>query len=105
MENMNIKVRELLGMEIDIDTYDDYDETLGIAFCGPAELTEEGKEEFAEILELDVTMYYNKRWDCYDTAVVHITEEDEQVQKAADLFNMLAGYWPDSIYKKYVKED
>lgn len=46
-----MKVKDLITQEIDIDVYDDVCEELGIAFCGPVELTDDGAHEFADVLE------------------------------------------------------
>ena len=46
-----VTIEELLGEEVDIDIYDDYDERIGIAFCGPVELTREGEAYFKDILK------------------------------------------------------
>ena len=40
-------VREFIKRDDDIDVYDDVCEELGIAFCGPLELTPEGEKQFS----------------------------------------------------------
>ena len=44
-------IRGLLAMNIDIDVYDDDSDGIGIAFCGPCGLTEEGEKEWKDILD------------------------------------------------------
>ena len=58
-------VRELMAMDVDIDVYDDYDESLGIAYCGPMALTDEGEKEFGRVMDLEVTVPY-------DVAIVNV---------------------------------
>ncbi|MBP5461938.1 MAG: hypothetical protein J6Y20_07425 [Lachnospiraceae bacterium] len=94
-----MKVRDLIQQEIDIDVYDDVCEELGIAFCGPAKLTEAGEKKFADVLELPVEI---KR----DYAVVGIDDPDDKVwkarlKKAKLLFNSLAGYCSVSDFEKW----
>jgi len=99
MNGRTMKVRDLLSMEIDIDVYDDYTEELGIAFCGPAELTEEGKSEFGDVLDYDITIYDN-----VNEAVISINDYPDaggRLLKASRLFYGLAGYCNESDYKKW----
>lgn len=101
-----ITVAELLKMEVDIDVYDDYTEELGIAFCGPVELTEEGQKYFEPVLNLNVAMVMD--YTGYtDYGVVEIDELDnpeEALDMLCKLFNGLAGYCSDSLYKLWFKE-
>ena len=96
-----MKVKELLALDIDIDVYDDVCEELGIAFCGPAKLTAEGKREFADVLEYDVTVSEY-------CAIVDVDGEEgiwqEKLRKAKKLFYSLAGYCPDSYWNRWFKD-
>lgn len=98
-------IRDLIAMEIDIDVYDDVCEELGIAFCGPAVLTEEGRKEFADIMDYHVT--FNR--DC-STAVVHVDDPDDAVWKhrlyrAKLFFDSAAGYCPVDEYERWFADD
>jgi len=86
-----LKVRDLLLFDNDIDVYDDVCEELGEAFCNPFDddevhewdeyLTEYGMEKFKEVL--DYPMHINP-YDCgYDfpCAIVHVDDEDGIWQK------------------------
>ena len=103
-----MKVRDLLKQEIDIDVYDDVCEELGIAFCGPLELTEEGKKHFREALGLEVT-FRTGTW-CGDIALVHVDDEDEKVwkrrlRKAKELFESAAGYCTVDEFNRWFVEE
>lgn len=101
-----MKVRDLIEMEIDIDVYDDVCDDIGIAFCGPLVLTEQGKEKFADVLDYPVKLH-----DCNGTlmAQVRIDDDDEKVwskrlRKAKEFFYAAAGYCAADDYDKWFKE-
>ena len=98
-----MKVKDLLKEHICVDVYDDVCEELAIAFVGPAELTEEGKEYFADVLELEADL-------CEAVAILKIDDPDDKVWEARlsrskELFEGLAGYCAESQYKRWFKED
>ena len=98
-------VRELLGMSVDVDVYDDVTEELAIAFCGPMELTEEGLKKFGEVLDYPVT--FEGRSSVY--AVVSVDDPDEKVWKkklckARELFEGMAGYCAADDYDKWFRD-
>ena len=101
-----MKVKDLLQMDIDIDVYDDVCEELGIAFCGSVELTNDGKEHFAEPLEYEVKLHNN---GADIVAIVCIDDKDDDVwerrlEKAKELFESLAGFCSCDDYEKWFKE-
>ncbi len=104
-----MKVKDLLKEHISVDVYDDVCEELAITFVGPAELTEEGKEYFADVLELDVD-FYEAVAILNAAAILNIDDPDDKVWKARlsrskELFEGLAGYCAESQYKRWFKED
>ena len=101
-----MKVREFIKIEKDIDVYDDVCEELGIAFCGPMELTSEGEKEFAEVMDYDITVESDGR---YANATVHVDDPDEKTWKhklrmAENFFYSAAGYCADEDFRKWFKE-
>ena len=95
-------VKDLLEQDIDIAVYDDVIESLAIAFCGPMELTEAGKQKFGEVLDYEVKIY-----DGF--AVVKVDDKAERVwqrrlRKAKEFFKAMAGYCADSDFQKWFKE-
>ena len=90
-------VREFMAMDVDIDVYDDYDESLGIAYCGPMALTDEGEKEFGRVMDLEVTIPY-------DVAIVHVNDDEELLDIAVRLFCSLAGYCTADEYDRWFKE-
>ena len=102
-------VRDLLPMEVDIDVYDDVTEELGIAFCGPARLTEEGERHFAEVLEYPVTLESGEYEDGV-YAIVHVDDDNDKIWKrrlrmAKELFEGLAGYCTVDEYRNWFGEE
>ena len=95
-----MKVAEFLSKSIDVDVTDDVCEELYIAFCGPIELTDAGKEHFSKALTLDITL------DC-DIAVVHVDGGEGEWQKnlkaAKALFESAAGYCAARNWDKWFK--
>lgn len=105
-----MKIKELLKLNIDVDVGNDYSDEFTddtgqsgfealIAFCGPCELTELGKNHFQRALEFDV--------DVNDSnACIHIPEGDEeQMEKDNTLAMMLfygaSGNVPESFYNLF----
>lgn len=95
------KVADLLSMEIDIDVVDDYDERLWIAFCGAVNLTEIGKDVFANALELPIKI--TAIGTPCENAVVHC-ENSKQAREAAYLFESLAGYCTEDEWELWFEE-
>ena len=100
-----MKVRDFIKREIDIDVYDDVCEELGIAFCGPAELTPEGEEKFAEVLDYDIEIV-NEGWAMWQNAIVHVDGENwrHKLHVAKEFFDSLAGFCPCDDYDRWFKE-
>ena len=103
-----MKVRDLIQQEIDIDVYDDVCEELGIAFCGSLELTDEGKKEFADVLDYDVEINPCS-YGGLPAAIVLIDDPDDAVwearlEKAKRFFEAAAGYCACSDYDRWFKE-
>ena len=96
-----MKVKDLISQEIDIDVYDDVCEELGIAFCGPVELTDAGTIEFADVLEYGIEV----NDDC---AIVNVDSAEGEWQKrlrrAKKFFNAAAGYCSADDYDRWFKE-
>lgn len=97
-----MKVKDLLKMEISIDVYDNVCEELAIAFEGPMELTEAGKEKFAEVLEYDVSVDDG-------VAIVDVDDENEseferKLAMAKELFESMAGWCTMDEGKEWFKD-
>lgn len=94
-------VEDLLGMEIDADVYDNVCEELAIAFCGPMELTDEGREHFADALTLPVEL-------TSECALVDVDGPEGEWQKklraAKRLFGAAAGFCSKTSYDRWFKE-
>ena len=79
--------------------FDDYDESIGCAWCGNV-LTEEGKKHFKEALTYDITIAQSPfDSDVYE-AIVHIYN-DKQARKFNDLIMSAAGYCSEEEYGKW----
>jgi len=101
-----MKVRDLLEMEIDIDVYDNVCEEIGIAFCGPMELTPEGEKEFGKALNLDVEIVETGD---YKVAIVDVDDKNayfwrDKLNEAKALFYALAGYCSSKNFDKWFEE-
>ena len=100
-----MKVKDLLQLDIDIDVYDNICDVLEIAFVGPAKLTDEGYDEFKDVLEYEVQMH-EKHGFC-----IVICDDDPNVKwknklsRATKLFYALAGYCPEDDYDRWFKEE
>ena len=98
-----MKVKDLLEQEVSIDVYDNVCEELAIAFEGPMELTDEGKEHFAEALEFPISFVNN-------CIIVDVDDEDEaeferKLALTKELFESMAGYCTVDEWEKWFKEE
>ena len=102
-------VRDLIQKGIDIDVYDDVCEELGIAFCGPLQLTEDGEKEFSEVMGYEVEINPHS-YGNLPAAIVLIDDPDEAVwterlEKAKRFFYSAAGYCACDDYDRWFIED
>lgn len=112
-----LTVRDLMRVMDDIDVYDDVCEELGIAFCNPFDddevhewdeyLTKCGMEQFKEVLDYPMEIYYGYVGGCMN-AIVHIDDDDDKVwkrrlRKAEEFFESAAGYCSCEDYDKWFK--
>ena len=100
---MSMKVKDLLEQEVSIDVYDNVCDELAIAFEGPMELTDEGKEHFSEALEFDISLGNDCVWVDVDNE-----DEDEFERKLAlakELFESMAGWCTEEEWKCWFKEE
>ena len=99
-----MKIKELLPMSIDIDCYDNVTEELGIAYCGPMELTEEGEKKFAEVMEYECEILHDPMG--YDVCIIKVDDDPNipwrhKLCKARDFFLSVAGYCDADDYDKW----
>lgn len=97
-----MKVKEFITNEWDLDVYDNVYDEIGIAFCGPLELTKGGEKKFAEVLEYEIEPELK-----YHCAFLDIDYDDwkDRLKKAKEFFYSAAGYCDDGDYQKWFKED
>ena len=98
-----MKVKEFIKLNADIDVYDDVCEELGICFCGPMLMTEEGEKRFAEVLDYEIELDFS---GSIKTAVIHIDGDDgngwkKRLRKAEEFFYSAAGYCADEDFQKW----
>ena len=103
---LNMKVKDLIAQEIDIDVYDDVCEELGIAFCGPLELTDAGMEKFGEVMEYDVKINANGLCGFPFVVVCVGGRKDwkSRLRKAKAFCTSAAGYCAADDYDRWFKE-
>ena len=102
-------IGDLIQLDIEIDVYDDVCEELSIAFCGPCVLTEEGANEFADIMGYEVEINPHS-YGGYPAAIVLIDDPDEAVwterlANAKRFFYSAAGYCPCDDYDRWFKDE
>lgn len=93
-------IKDLLKMEIDIDAVDQYTEECYIAFCGPIQLTEEGRRVFEPILDNKVEFKLNT--ELGNLALLEC-ENDQDLELLQALFYGAAGYIGASTYDQLFK--
>ena len=97
--------KDFIAQEIDIDTYNSYTDW-GICFCGPCKLTDEGKKEFEDILDLEVEICKDTFFGYGDCAIVEVIElphkdEEKIYRKVKNFLASAAGYCSESNYDKW----
>lgn len=94
-----MKIRDFIKMDIDIDVYDNVCDGIGIAYCGPMSLTEEGEKQFAEVMDYDIEIQD-------DVAIVDTDHDDwkHRLKKAKEFFYSIAGYCDADLYDKWFVE-
>lgn len=113
--NMNknaqkMRVRDLIAMDIDIDVYDNVVEGIGIAFCGPVKLSNEGMVKFDQVMDYEITIY--RLSDGCDVCIITTDDEEPEVpytnklRLAEEFFFACAGYCDsDNFDVWFVDED
>lgn len=101
---ITMKVRDFIKLNMDIDVYDNVTEELGIAYCGPMLLTDEGKAKFEVALNLDVTVKaeqgnYYAIVDCEDE--FFRDNWKLKLKQAKKFFYAAAGYCDADDYDKW----
>ena len=96
-----MKIREFIKQDIDIDVYDNVCDGIGIAYCGPMALTEEGEKQFADVLDYDIEVKTDSTG--YEVAIVDTNHEDwkERFKKAKDFFYSIAGFVDADLFDKW----
>jgi len=97
-----MKVKDLIKMDIDIDVYDNVCDDIGIAFCGPLEVTEEGMIEFDTALNLEIELRD-------DICIVNVEDEffpdlwKFNLKNAKSFFWCAAGYCSDKDWNRWFR--
>lgn len=106
MNEKRMTVRDFIGMDVDMDVYDDMTEELAIAFVGPMKLTAAGEERFRDVLDmpLEITEWSDGRKEAY----LVLSEDEEAFEKnlkeAKTFFCACAGYCNDEDYEAWFEE-
>lgn len=99
-----MKVKDLIAMDIDIDCYDNVCEEMGIAYCGPYELTDEGQEKFGEVMEYECEILHDPMG--YDVCIITVDDDPnipwrDKLYKVKEFFYSIAGYCADTDFNKW----
>ena len=99
-------VREFIAQDVDIDVYDDVTDELAIAFVGPMELTEAGKEHFAPVLDFEIMVKEAPGFGNNAYVMVDGNDGDaweKRLEQAKEFFEAAAGYCSADDYDKWFK--
>lgn len=100
---VKMTIENFIKQDIDIDVCDDYDESIYIAFVGPVELTEAGRAEFNDILDMTVEcprIICGCIEDNIDIAILNC-ENDKEARRLYKFFYSAAGYCSAGNYDKW----
>jgi hypothetical protein len=97
-----LTVRELIGMTVDMDISNNYTDDWFPALSGPISLTEEGEEQWDDVLEMKITVI-----DCSMAELQIDTEDPDECERrltrARRFFKAQAGYCSESNYDKWFR--
>jgi len=101
----SMTIRDLIEQEIDVDVYDDVCDEIGIAFCGPLRLTEQGKKKFLPVLDYPVRFVRGCQ-----VVVVCVDDLDDKVWRcrlrlAKEFFYAAAGYCAADDYDIWFEQE
>lgn len=100
-------VREFIAQDVDMDVYDDVTDELGIAFVGPMELTDEGKEHFAQVLDLEMMVKEAPGFGTNAYVLIDGTDGNgwkKRLKQAKEFFEAAAGYCSADDYDRWFKQ-
>ena len=103
-----MKIKDLLKLDIDVDVYDNVEDGIEIAFCGPMELTPDGQKRFAEVLDYDIELDIGE-----GICIVYTDKQDGKIidnyeprlRDAEFFFHALAGYCSAEDYYNWFFEN
>ena len=104
-----MKLYELLTKETwekfgDMDVSNDCIDELAPAWCGTT-LTEEGKKQFASVLNLEAEIRPVWGYDGISVNIDHLPNYEEVWEEVLDLFNSMAGYINEEEHNEWFKEE
>lgn len=114
VEIKTMKFEEMLtGIDFDVDVCDDYADDIDVAFCPPLALTDNGREAFKDLLDLDVRVCKSHSYAC---VLIDNKENCDELHKMLTAFLWGAAgyipsdewdelfYYPDEDYEDDVSE-
>lgn len=98
--NTQMAFEKFIAQDVDCDVFNTLTDSCDIAFVGPIAMTDAGKEEFSDILNLQVRVDTDSD---YPTAVVEITDSGaiEKLRKLRTFLKSAAGYCPQSTWDRW----
>ena len=96
-------VKDFIKQDVDIDVYDDVCEELGIAFCGPLEISKTGERRFKDALALPIEILSDRHGNP-TVAVLKISERkdwEKALEAGKDFFESAAGYCAASDWDRW----
>jgi len=102
-ENNNMKIRDLIALDIDIDIYNDVTDEVAPAFCGAMYITDDGIAEFADILDISGTL--DKENQSFTVLVDRFPDWENRWNSVKNFFTCAAGYCDSEKWDKWFGDD
>lgn len=100
--NGRMTIRELIGYEIDVDVANNVTDSLDMCLCCPMQLTEEGEEEWGDVMKYVINVYGE---DNYAECIVDDEEPkipwNKKLRRLNNFLNSAAGYCSEEDYEKW----
>lgn len=93
-------------LEEDFDVFDDCIDDDPVAVCPPMDVTEQGKEAWADVLQLEGTPgTYWGDCPCFEVKIDHLENAEKMHKRLMKFLYSLAGYCPEDEYNLWFIEE
>jgi hypothetical protein len=98
-----MKIKDLIALDIDTDICNDITDDMAPAFCGAMNITEDGIAEFADVLDVSGTL--DKEGQLFTVLVDKFPDWKGKWNAVYNFFTCVAGYCDSEKWDKWFRDD